>query len=82
MSRDGYLPPGCSYSDLPGWNDIDIDFTFTCPDCGEFDECVTTDDKWGGEVEGTCPDCGKLVRDEYDPHLWDDHRPFVPRPRA
>lgn len=76
MSADGYLPPGCSYSDLPGWNDIDIDFTFDCPDCGEFEECVTADGH-GSEVEGTCPDCGKTVRGEYDPiRYYDlDYRP-------
>lgn len=67
MSADGYLPPGCSYSDLPGYNDIDIAMWFWCDKCeADFEDSVTVDSR-GGDAEGVCPDCGETAVKEYDP---------------
>lgn len=49
MSRDGYLPPGCEYSDIPGDRPEDndggglifVDEADICEYCGKTDcECV------------------------------------------
>lgn len=60
MSRDGYLPPGVEYADLPG-NDgepeIDVD---VCPVCSE--GALTLIDATNPEgYEAACSDCGSVV---------------------
>lgn len=58
MSNDN-LPPGCKLSDLPGWNDIEVDIDFECDDCDvtwtEHD--VTVDSGSECKVESVCPMC-------------------------
>jgi hypothetical protein len=67
----GYnLPPGCYESDLPGWNDVEVDIRFECDateDCGDWDQEVTVDSRGGHEVEAACPVCGATVETTYDP---------------
>lgn len=67
------LPPGCSNSDLPGWHDIERDFTFECEPCeNEWTEVdYTVDSRGGSEVQSNCPLCGVLYTIEDDPEQDD-----------
>lgn len=73
---DNNLPPGCKLSDIPGWNDIEMDIEFQCDneDCyHEWTEPdMTVDPTSGGhEVEATCPECKTLVKFEWEPYVPD-----------
>jgi len=72
------LPPGCSHSDLPGWHDIERDFTFYCESCEhEWTEVdCTVDSRGGSEVESKCPLCEALYTIEDDPEYEYDPRDY------
>lgn len=73
----GYnMPPGCYESDIPGYNDIEMDVEFQCDneDCGnEWTEAdVAVDPTSGGhDVEAVCPECETLVKFEWEPCVPD-----------
>lgn len=84
MSSDGYLPPGCSYSDIPGWHDIERDFDFYCESCEhEWTEVdYTVDSRGGSTVESNCPLCGEKHTIEDDPddddgRDYEDYREYM-----
>lgn len=55
------MPDGCYESDIPGWNDIEIDYLFSCEECNcEWEELVDVDPTSQCDFESTCPDCGTL----------------------
>lgn len=57
---DNNLPPGCRLSDLPGWNDEDVEVSVVCEKCDEqYDDTVTVDGD-GCDVESTCPECSHV----------------------
>lgn len=55
MSKDGYLPPGVEYSDIPG---IDGPSTRVSNCCGAEDVCIPMSDIRYSDTE-TCPECGE-----------------------
>ena len=66
------LPPGCSVSDLPGWNDIEVTIGAYCEGCGDVEiEDVTVDSRGLCDWEAECPGCGKTLSGEYDPNPYD-----------
>jgi len=73
---DNNLPPGCKLSDIPGWNDVEMDIEFHCDN----EECyhewtepdMTVDPSSGGhEVEAVCPECKTLVKFDWEPYVPD-----------
>lgn len=75
---DNNLPPGCKLSDIPGWNDIEMDINFDC-ECGNewTEKDMTVDPSSGGhEVEAVCPECNTLVKFDWEPYdPRDDYDP-------
>lgn len=58
MSRDGYLPDGVDYADIPGFADPDdpecaCDHPQSAHEDGGFGECRAHDD--GDDPDGLCP---------------------------
>lgn len=80
MSADGYLPPGCRYSDLPGWHDTEVTVTGWCETCGDIKIDDVTVDSRGSDWEAECPDCNATVSGTYDP--VDDYDPPEPEEPA
>lgn len=64
------LPPGCRESDLPGYNDIEVELSFTCRECGRTFEAEATVDARGSEAEAEC-ECGETAFSEYEPPYYD-----------
>jgi DNA-directed RNA polymerase subunit RPC12/RpoP len=90
----GYnLPDGISERDLPGYNDIEMELSVKCGDCGYEEKIWETVDGNTGEYEYVCSNCGETNvgeisgmyddvydGDDYGPSSTDyDHDPSYDR---
>jgi hypothetical protein len=65
MGKYDNLPDGCSYDDLPGWNDVEMFVDVYCEDCDLESTVEIVTDK-SGEYEWECPKCKETYRGSLD----------------